>query len=91
MVCLLKVPSHEPLSTDGTVPVECKVRIVRVDPADESGAYGVAGEIEDYRFLQTARRLVTAETPREAEARGEAEGKNSPRQVLLGDIGSSGA
>jgi len=56
MVCMLKVPEHQPLIAGRTLALECKVRIVRVEPADETGSYGIACEIVDYRFLHTRKR-----------------------------------
>ena len=56
MVCVLKVPEHQPLIVGRTLALECKVRIVRVEPAEEAGSYGIACEIEDYRFLHTRKR-----------------------------------
>ncbi|HEY1242379.1 MAG TPA: hypothetical protein VGF16_17570, partial [Bryobacteraceae bacterium] len=50
-VCMLKVPSHQPLNGSRTLALECRVRIVRVESAGENGTYAVACAIEDYRFL----------------------------------------
>jgi hypothetical protein len=58
MICMLKVPEHQPLAAGRTLALECKVRIVRVEPTDEAGSYGIACEIEDYRFLHTRKREV---------------------------------
>jgi hypothetical protein len=50
MTCVLSVPSHQPLNNGRSLFLECKVRVVRVDPADERHFHGVACQIEDYRF-----------------------------------------
>jgi hypothetical protein len=54
MVCLLSVPSHQPLSNARSLSLECRVRIVRVDPPDERRFHGIACQIEDYRFTFTS-------------------------------------
>ncbi len=51
MTCILKVPTYHPKYTDRLLPLECQIHIVRVDPADEQGFYGLGCEIDDYRFL----------------------------------------
>ena len=53
MVCLLKVPTYHPERSGHMLSLECQVRIVRVDPPDEQGFYGLGCQIDEYRFLQT--------------------------------------
>ena len=48
--CTLRIPAHRPLSPGGTVPVRCKVRIIRVEDADSRGFHGLGCRIEDYQF-----------------------------------------
>lgn len=48
--CTLEVPAHRPQAPEGTLAVDCKVRIVRVDEPDSHGLYGVGCRIEDYHF-----------------------------------------
>jgi len=35
------------------LPVQCKVRVIRVEALGESGFYGVGCHIEDYRFISS--------------------------------------
>ena len=51
MVCILKVPAYHPEKVDAILSLECKVRIVRVEPSGDEGFYGLGCEIEDYRLL----------------------------------------
>ena len=51
MLCILKVPAYNPEQVDSILPLECQVRIVRVDPVNGDGFYGLGCEINDYRFL----------------------------------------
>lgn len=52
MICVLGVPSPRPLHNGRALSLECKVRILRVEPADERQSYGIACEIEDYRYYR---------------------------------------
>jgi hypothetical protein len=49
VTCRLRVPSRQPSNNGSSL--ECKVRVVRVEPTGERQSYGVACEIEDYRLL----------------------------------------
>jgi len=53
MTCVLRVPSHHPAYRGRTASLECKVRVVRVEPAEERRSYKVACQIEDYRFIES--------------------------------------
>ena len=48
--CTLHVPAHRPQAPEVTLPVKCRVRVVRVDPPDSQGCHGIGCRIEDYRF-----------------------------------------
>jgi len=48
--CTLVVPTHHPSGGNPSLPVRCKVRVVRVEVLGEDGFYGVGCKIEDYRF-----------------------------------------
>jgi hypothetical protein len=54
--CLLKMPSRG-MAKDESLLIECRVRVVRVDDADEGGSYGIGVRIEGY----------SARTPEHAE------------------------
>ena len=45
--CVLNVPDHR---SDGSLPLTCKTIVVRVEPANSDGFYGVGLEILDYWF-----------------------------------------
>jgi hypothetical protein len=51
MVCILRVPAYHPERADAILSLECRVRIVRIEPVD--GYFGLGCEIEDYRFLHS--------------------------------------
>jgi hypothetical protein len=51
VTCRLEVPSHEPSNTGHARLLECKVRVMRAEPASGYGLFGVACRIEDYRFV----------------------------------------
>jgi hypothetical protein len=53
LTCRLRLPSREPSNNGRESSLECKVRVVRVEPAGERQTYGVACEIENYRFLKS--------------------------------------
>jgi hypothetical protein len=53
VTCRLCVPSRRPADNGRGSSLECKVRVVRVEPASERQSYGVACEIEDYRFIKS--------------------------------------
>jgi hypothetical protein len=48
--CTLHVPTHNPNGGERVLPVQCRVRIVRVEALTNDGVYGVGCRIEDYRF-----------------------------------------
>jgi hypothetical protein len=52
--CRLEVPSYEPSGTGQTRLLECKVRVIRAEPANTDGLFGIACRFEDYRFVQAA-------------------------------------
>jgi hypothetical protein len=51
MICILKIPANLPGRPDWILSLECRVRVIRVEPAQENGIYGIGFEIEDYRFI----------------------------------------
>jgi len=51
LICTLEVPAHDPTGKETTRLLECKTRVVRVDPRDRNGFFGIACRIEDYRFV----------------------------------------
>jgi hypothetical protein len=50
LVCVLRVPTHRPGGKEADQTLECKVQVMRVDPAVQEEFYGIACRIEDYRF-----------------------------------------
>ena len=48
--CILGVPSHDP-KREQVLPVECQVRVIRVESISEDESWGIGCRIEDYRFL----------------------------------------
>ena len=57
LICTLKVPTHDPNGKHLERNLECKVRVMRVEPQEAGGSFGVACRIEDYCFA----RLIDAE------------------------------
>jgi hypothetical protein len=53
LICTLRVPTYDPDGKHLERSLECKVRIMRVEPQDDSAVFGVACRIEDYRFAHT--------------------------------------
>ena len=51
--CVLEVPA---LWNSTTLAVECRAKIIRIEPPNEAGVFGVGCEIEDYRFPRVTRR-----------------------------------
>ena len=51
IVCILTAPAYHPDAISSVLLLECKVRIVRVEPADEHGAYGLGCQIHEYRVV----------------------------------------
>jgi hypothetical protein len=54
LICTLKVPTHDPNGKHLERSLECKVRVMRVEPQAEEGMFGIACWIEDYHFAQIA-------------------------------------
>jgi len=52
LTCTLKVPAHHPTDKNEMRLLECQIRVVRVETKDSDGLFGIACEIDDYRFLQ---------------------------------------
>lgn len=50
LICTLKVPTHDPNGGNLVRSLECKVRVMRVEPSAANGLFGVAVRIEDYHF-----------------------------------------
>ena len=50
LLCALTVPTYEPGDRDHTVSLECRVRVVRSERVSEEGFFGIACQIEDFRF-----------------------------------------
>lgn len=48
--CTLHVPAHRPQASGDTLPVKCRVRIVRIDEPDSQGLRGIGCRIEDYHL-----------------------------------------
>jgi hypothetical protein len=48
--CSLTIPSLHPERAEAPMVLECQVRVVRIDPPDEQGYFGIACRIEDYRL-----------------------------------------
>lgn len=52
LICALRVPTHDPNGKRLEQRLECKVRVVRVEPLSSEGTFGLACQIEDYHFSQ---------------------------------------
>lgn len=63
--CILGVPSRDP-KREQVLPVECQVRVVRVESIPEDGSWGIGCRIEDYRFLLRSNGEAEAPTSRDA-------------------------
>lgn len=50
LICALRVPTHDPKGKRLEQRLECKVRVVRVEPLSSEGTFGLACQIEDYHF-----------------------------------------
>lgn len=50
LISALKVPFHDPNGKHLERSLECTVRVVRVEPIDSEGTFGVGCHIEDYHF-----------------------------------------
>lgn len=53
MTCVLRVPLHQPPNNGRVLSLECKVRVVRVESAEERQSFAIACQIEDYRFIES--------------------------------------
>jgi hypothetical protein len=49
--CILSMPSHDQHGVR-LLPIECQVRVIRVETLAADGSLGIGCRIEDYRFLQ---------------------------------------
>ena len=52
--CSLAIPRLHPARGLAPMVLECQVRVVRVDPPDEQGFFGLACRIEDYRLASSS-------------------------------------
>ena len=52
LICTLKVPTHDPNGKHLEQKLECRVRVMRVEPQGAEGTFGLACQIEDYHFSQ---------------------------------------
>src|ERR1044071_3412976 len=50
VICALKIPTHDPPRKHALQNVECRARVIRVEPDAARGLFGIACRIEDYRF-----------------------------------------
>jgi hypothetical protein len=50
LIAILTAPAHNRERPDCVLPIECNVRIVRVEPPNRDGLYGLGCEITDYRI-----------------------------------------
>jgi PilZ domain len=49
---LLTMPTHDPGGREAKGHLECRVKVVRVDAVGTDGQFGIACQIEDYRFAR---------------------------------------
>ena len=47
LTCLLKMPPHDAVNKE-SLTLQCRVRVVRIDGANEEGAFGIACQIDGY-------------------------------------------
>src|SRR5260370_4885550 len=52
LICTLRVPTHDPNRKLLEQRLECKVRVVRVEPQRAEAMFALAGQIDDYHFSQ---------------------------------------
>jgi PilZ domain-containing protein len=50
VICSLQIPTYEPSNTEGKLALECKAKVVRIEPGAAKGLCGIACQIEDYRL-----------------------------------------
>jgi hypothetical protein len=55
LTALLHIPAYDPTGREATCTLSCDARVLRLDPTDHDGIYGLACGIEDYRFAHTER------------------------------------
>ena len=60
LICTLKVPTHNPNGKHFERSLECKVRVMRVEPQEDDTVFGVACRIEDYCVIRVASRAAAA-------------------------------
>jgi hypothetical protein len=53
LICVIKVPAHDPQKKERAVWIECGIRVMRVGPTDFDGVFGIACRIEDYCFAHS--------------------------------------
>ena len=53
MICALRMPSHHTVNNGRAASLECRIRVVRVEPIDGRESYRTACQIEDYRFIES--------------------------------------
>jgi len=53
LLCVLKIPAHDPCGKDREQTLECSVRVMRVETAAENELSGIACQIDDYRLART--------------------------------------
>jgi hypothetical protein len=53
LTALVRIPAYDPNSKEQTCTLSCQVRVVRVDPCDGEGLYGMACGIDDYHLEHT--------------------------------------
>jgi PilZ domain len=51
LICTIRVPTHDPNGKHLEQTLECRVRVMRVEPQGTEGAFGLACQIEDYHFI----------------------------------------
>lgn len=52
LICTIKVPTHDPNGKHLEQTLECRVRVMRVEPQVAEGTFGLACQIEDYHFSE---------------------------------------
>jgi len=57
LICTLKVPVYDPKNEEGTLTLECKAQVLRVEAVAED-SFGIACRIEDYRLMKPGPRLA---------------------------------
>ncbi len=55
LTCLLRMPSKDSSDTEAPLTLECLVRVVRAEKANEEGKFGIACQIEDYHVPSVKR------------------------------------